>query len=142
MGNEKKLKHLEFIQGIINRMGNNSFLIKGWCITLVVGIFAITITNDNYLFLLISIIPTVTFWYLDGFFLKTEKLYRELYKNVAGTEEEKIDFLMNVNKAEYKKKVGSVLQVMFSKTLLPFYGMLLIVLGIFISLVYFKILTI
>ena len=38
---EKKLKHLEFIQNAINRMASNSFIIKGWCITLIVGLFAL-----------------------------------------------------------------------------------------------------
>ncbi len=32
---EKKLKHLEFIQNTITRMANNSFLLKGWTITVV-----------------------------------------------------------------------------------------------------------
>ena len=30
---EEQIKHLEFIQGIINRMNSNSFAIKGWAIT-------------------------------------------------------------------------------------------------------------
>ena len=37
-----KLKHLEFIQGIITRMANNSFMLKGWAVTLVAGIFALS----------------------------------------------------------------------------------------------------
>ena len=41
MGNENKLKHLELIQGIINRMASNSFALKGWAVTLVAGIFAL-----------------------------------------------------------------------------------------------------
>gem|GEM_PF-6654994 len=31
---ENKRKHLDLIQAIITRLSNNSFLIKGWCITL------------------------------------------------------------------------------------------------------------
>lgn len=38
---ESKIKHLEMIQGIINRMASNSFYLKGWAVTLVAGIFAI-----------------------------------------------------------------------------------------------------
>ena len=38
---EKKLKHLEFIQNVILRMNNNSFLIKGWAITLISALFAL-----------------------------------------------------------------------------------------------------
>ena len=32
---EKKIKHLEMIQGVINRMAGNSFALKGWSVTLI-----------------------------------------------------------------------------------------------------------
>ena len=37
---EAKLKHLEFIQAAIARMATNSFLFKGWAMTIAVGIAA------------------------------------------------------------------------------------------------------
>ena len=40
--NDKKLKHLEFVQNVITRMNTNSFLIKGWSVTLVAAIFALS----------------------------------------------------------------------------------------------------
>jgi len=36
---EKKLKHLEMLQGVINRMANNSFLLKGWSVVLISALF-------------------------------------------------------------------------------------------------------
>lgn len=59
---EKKFKHLDLIQGIINRMASNSFMLKGWAVTLMVGIFALaskdtdkdTFINENIRPLLIS----------------------------------------------------------------------------------------
>ena len=47
---EMKLKHLEFIQGIITRMANNSFMLKGWAVTLVAGIFALSSKDSDQLF--------------------------------------------------------------------------------------------
>jgi len=35
---EAKLKHLEMIQDVIKRMASNSFLLKGWSLTLVVAL--------------------------------------------------------------------------------------------------------
>ena len=29
---QQKLKHLEFIQGVINRLATNSFQMKGWSV--------------------------------------------------------------------------------------------------------------
>lgn len=38
---ERKINHLGMIQGVINRMASNSFALKGWAVTLVVGIFVL-----------------------------------------------------------------------------------------------------
>ena len=37
---EYNVKHLEMIQAIIERMGNNSFIIKGWSFTSIGALFA------------------------------------------------------------------------------------------------------
>jgi hypothetical protein len=73
-------KELDMIQGIITRMGANSFQCKGWLI----GIFAfvMAMNKDSNLFglwVLILIAPVLLFWYLDGFFLYVEQRYRDLY---------------------------------------------------------------
>jgi len=43
-------KEIDLVQNVINRMANNSFLLKGWLITLIVGVLALTsdtiVTND------------------------------------------------------------------------------------------------
>lgn len=58
---ESKIKHLEMIQGIINRMASNSFYLKGWAVTLVAGIFAISAKDSEKTFFLISYIPILIF---------------------------------------------------------------------------------
>ena len=47
---EDKYKHLEMIQNIIQRMATNSFMLKGWAVTLIVAIFALADKdmNQNY----------------------------------------------------------------------------------------------
>lgn len=98
MEQENKLKHLEFIQGIINRMGQNSFLLKGWTVTLLVGLFALANVKDmDFKFVLIAYIPAVFFWCLDGYFLWNERMFRKLYDDVRGRKPENVDFSMNVS---------------------------------------------
>jgi len=114
---EKKLKHLEFIQNTINRMANNSFIIKGWCITLVVALIALLEKeniNNNYI--PFSFIPLLFFWFLDAFFLKTERQYRRLYVDVSKKGKKEIDFSMDIT--PYKE---CCVEALFSRTLLPFY---------------------
>ncbi len=117
---EKKLKHLEFIQNVITRMNSNSFLIKGWTITLVSALFALAAKDSNLKFVMVSYIAIPVFWILDGFFIAVEKRYRELYNEVAGKDKGNIDFKMDASK--FNKDDATWLSGIFSKTLIPFYG--------------------
>ena len=70
-----KLKHLEFIQNAINRMANNSFIIKGWCITLAVALIALLEKKDiNKCYIVFSFLPLLFFWFLDAFLIKLKLL--------------------------------------------------------------------
>jgi len=122
---ENKRKHLEFIQGVITRGNTNSFMIKGWAITLVSALFALAAKDSNKMYVLITYVPIPLFWILDGFYLSKERQFRELYKKVAGIKEDDIDFLMNIK--EYYKDKNTWLRSMFSSTLIPFYGSLIVV---------------
>ena len=80
LATESKLKHLEMIQAVISRMANNSFLIKGWCLTLVSGLLALAGGNGgNTKLVFVTYLPVLMFWYLDGFFLQQERLFRKIY---------------------------------------------------------------
>ena len=112
-----KLKHLEFIQNAINRMANNSFIIKGWCITLAVALIALLEKKDiNKCYIVFSFLPLLFFWFLDAFFLKTERQYRRLYADVSKKGKKEIDFSMDIT--PYKE---CYVEALFSRTLLPFY---------------------
>jgi hypothetical protein len=95
---ENKSRHLELIQGVINRMASNSFMIKGWAITLVAALFVLANKDTNPTFFYIAYIPTIMFWVLDAYYLTIERRYRALYKEVCGKREEEIDFLMDTKR--------------------------------------------
>ena len=76
MGN--KLKHLEFIQGVINRMANTSFLLRGWSITVIAALFALSTKERELSLSVLALFLTTVFWFLDAFFLWQERLYCEL----------------------------------------------------------------
>jgi hypothetical protein len=76
---DNEVKHLEMIQAIIARMGQNSFVIKGLTITLFAGTFALLekgLCSFSFCFL---IIPIVFLWFLDSYYLRKERQYRKLY---------------------------------------------------------------
>ena len=118
-------KHLEFIQGVINRLSTNSFLLKGWSVVLVSALFALSAADSRPAFIFLAYIPAIVFWGLDGFFLWQEQLYRALYDAVRGMNEEEIDFSMST--APFKTDDGpSWFGATLSKTLVPFHGVLFI----------------
>lgn len=123
---ESKLKHLEMIQAVITRMANNSFLVKGWCLTLVSGLLALAGGKDgNAKLVFVTYLPLLMFWYLDGFFLQQERLFRKIYDYKRLQRE--TDFAISpVDIPSDKKKVDGVVRIMVSKTLLAFYGLTLI----------------
>ena len=121
---ETKLKHLEFIQNTINRMAKNSFLLKGWAITIIGGLLAFSIKEMDCLYVLVSLVILIFFWLLDGYYLYQEKLYIKLYDHVRQQSVDKIDFSMAT---DYFKKDIDWKNCFFSKTMLLFYGGLLIV---------------
>lgn len=64
-----KIKHLEFVQNTISRLAGNSFLLKGWAVTLVSGIFTLSSKESNPLFFIVAYIPIIVFWCLDANYL-------------------------------------------------------------------------
>ena len=120
---DRKLKHLDFIQGVINRLSTNSFLLKGWSVVLVSALFALSANNSNVKFILLAYFPAIAFWALDAYFLSLERDYRSLYEKVRRLEANDIDFSMDIREV----KTGSMgwASAFLSKTLLVFHGALI-----------------
>ena len=122
---ENKRKHLEFIQNVITRMNSNSFLIKGWVITLVSALFALAAKDANLNYVIITYIAIPLFWGLDGFYLSQERQYRQLYNHVIGRGEDEIDFSMNAT--VYNQGRNSWTSTLFSKAIWPLYAIMIII---------------
>lgn len=74
--NEKYLDHL---QAVIARHNSNSFMIKGWTITIATAIFAIAGTWKEPILALVALVPISVFWILDSFYLANERCFVSLY---------------------------------------------------------------
>jgi len=130
-------KEVDLIQNVISRMANNSFLLKGWLITLIVAVLALTkdtlVTNDVTYLSIILLLPLIVFWYLDAYFLHKERCYRKLYNWVIQNRETTNEFTYNLDYTRFENNVEGILKTMFSPTLRFFYGITaLILIGIFI----------
>jgi hypothetical protein len=136
---ECMLREMDMTQDIIRRMASNSFLLKGWAVTLVVGIMLLQGPHKYQVSL--ALVPLVAFWYLDAYFLRQERLYRKLYAWVIGHRLTTEEHLFDMDATRFGGEVDSPVRTMFcgplvivdekhsrkTGTLLCFYGPMAIV---------------
>ena len=131
--NEEKIKHLEFIQTIITRMAKNSFMIKGWTITILTAIFLLANKDTNSLFVFVALIPTIFFFFLDAYYLQIERKYRKLYDLVISENSVKRMSLKVLPSSKEDKT--TFIQALFSKTIITFYvGLIVALIAMYIFL--------
>lgn len=127
---DDKKKHLEFIQIAINRMASNSFILKGWNITLIVGLFALTMSKLSTSYLYLAILPAIAFWGLDAYYLHQERLFRELYDSVRKTKRKDIDpYSLSTKSVNFNR---NWFYTAFSPTIILLHGSVILFIIIFI----------
>lgn len=83
---------LNLIQTQIQRMGNNSFIIKGWYVTIQLALIVYLFKNTEWGYKWnILIVPLIGCSMYDIFFLRLERIYREKYSwNIAEIEKNRL----------------------------------------------------
>lgn len=141
---DDKRLHLELVQNVVSRMATNSFSIKGWTVTLVAALMALSAaTASEKLFFFITYVPTFAFWFLDSYFLSLEKIYRKIYEYAADDklaieEHYSLDKQIYINRYPAENNDNKycgfkhVANCCLSKTVWPFYlGLIVLVSLIF-----------
>jgi hypothetical protein len=121
-------KEIDLIQDVIKRLASNSFLIKGWYITVTSASMLISRSNlkDHFaISLWVVLIAPILFWLLDAYFLAQELLFRKLYQWVI---RERLKgnqtFLYDLNAAKrFGGRFMATVKAAFSPTLLIFYAL-------------------
>lgn len=127
-----RLKHLEMIQQVINRLAGNSFLIKGWSITLVSALLLFIAKEDKDQIGWAAMLVVLAFWLLDALYLQKEKQFRALYDHYRlQPSDVETDFNMNPN--DYRNQTDSLLKVLVSPSIISLHLPLLI--GIVLGLI-------
>ena len=129
MKTEDRLKILaeevKNLQEIIKRMASNSLEIKKWAVTLIVGTMILK-SEQNQVF--VALIPLFSFWFLDSYYLRQEKLFRKKYEYLINIRKFCDEEFFDVNPKKYNKEVDSILRICFSVSTLPFYGCIFVIL--------------
>ncbi len=124
MGN--LIKHLDYIQQTITRMATVSFQIKAWNIGLVTAVFAFAARDRESAYLWAALLPALMLWFLDSYYLRQERLFRELYDAVRKPDVQVEPFSMDTRPYSHLPRVQR-LRVFVSPTLLSFHGTVLAV---------------
>ena len=119
---EEVIKHLEIIQGVINRLAHASFLVKGWSMTILAAgmLFISRIPDSSPLVMGSFLIPVFGVWFSDTYFLWQERMFRGIYDDVRM--QTSTNFEMNID-AQKAKPGCKYYHALFSITLLSFYLM-------------------
>lgn len=136
------MKSMEFCQDIIKRMADNSFRLKQYfllAITAVVTLFSKIIFFEKlqYQFHISNfflIAPFLVFPYLDAYYLKQERLFREIYndfmKCINNNRMDRKPFDMKPTKEQ--REQFSTWNIIFSISIAPFYSIIICILQGFI----------
>ena len=119
MANEKMIKHLELIQGVVARLSAHSFRLKTLALVKVAALLLAFSPAEKETLLVLAPIAALLLWGLDAWFLREERAYRRHYDMVRKLRDEDVDFGMDVT--EHR---GSFSRAMFSATLMWFYLLL------------------
>jgi len=115
--------HLEMIQSVVSRLGQNSFALKGWTVTLVAALLTVSVHGHNPHVALVAALPTALLGLLDAYYLWQERLFRALYDSVRARPEGTVDFSMDTDPFRANARWTSAL------TSAPVLGFYLVILG-------------
>lgn len=121
--NNDQIKHLEMIEGVIERMAKSSFLYKGWALSILAVVLVLLKSPYTEVLDLLGIIPLLGFWVLDAYFLKQERLFRRLYDSIRL--KNATNFSMDTSEFD---ALENWFKIAFSKSIFWFYSPLVIIL--------------
>lgn len=120
-----RTKHLDYVTAAIERMAANSFKCKSWAIALTCAVLALNKIENSIHAPVIAILALISLWRLDAYYLRLERLFRELYSDVRIHDFSASPYDMSLE--PYNNKVQSIFRIMFSKSELLVYMPTLII---------------
>lgn len=132
---DNKYKHMDYVQSSISRMASNSFYLKGWNVTIIAAIVALSFKESDWRIYTCALVLNIVFWILDAYYLKQETLFRKLFEKISKiSDDTQVDFSMNTD--EFEKDVSAIICNMFANiSITPLYLSITVVLLILIHIV-------
>ncbi|WQX16377.1 hypothetical protein E5P69_06880 [Helicobacter pylori] len=124
------IEELKILQGIINRMTQNSLECKKWTLALVVGVLSLKIEaiSNSYGLCVLGVL-LLCFWFLDAYYLMQEKLFRKQYQWLIENRLKTDERLSEVFPAHQTCQSMQLLSAMRSRSLFPYWVLGLCLVG-------------
>jgi hypothetical protein len=113
-----RLKHLEMIQAAVSRMASQCATLKNYCVTISVALAGFAITLQRPVVALLTLVPILSFAFLDARYVQLERRFRERFDAVTA---EGWDTLPNFNMGKKADPVSPYWSVFFSWSVAGFY---------------------
>lgn len=114
-------KHFEMVQAVISRFAGNSLTCKGWCISIVAGLYGLAGKDADWRFGLLALASIFLFAGIDALYLRLERCYRALYGQLVAGDASVKRFDMSI---EHCRKTQPYHRAFFSRTILLFYSVM------------------
>ncbi|MFP6060451.1 hypothetical protein ACLF9L_07370 [Helicobacter pylori] len=116
------IEELKILQGVINRMAQNSLECKKWTLALAVGVLSLKIEAISHLYgLCVLGVLLACFYLLDAYYLTQERLFREQYQWLIKNRFQTDERLFEVFPAHQTCRCVQFLCSMFSFSLFPYW---------------------
>lgn len=139
--NPAVIAHISLLQGVINRMANNSASCKTWCITLVAALLSLAGATHTPGIITFSLVPVLIFGFMDAMYLAQEKAYRDLYKHIITQISNQSYSLTSVYDARASVSVKHFCSSLMSWSVFPVYLSLILAYLLFSLAGWFVVLT-
>ncbi|MCQ2867666.1 hypothetical protein JT255_03760 [Helicobacter pylori] len=124
------VEELKILQGVINRMAQNSLECKKWTLALAVGVLSLKIEAISHLYgLCVLGVLLACFYLLDAYYLKQEKLFRKQYQWLIENRLKTDERLFKVLPAHQTCQLTQLLSAMRSPSLFPYWVLALCLVG-------------
>lgn len=120
------------MQGIIQRMAENSRSCKTWCITIVSAVLILVARIEEPDYTMTALVPTILFLFLDTYYLALERGFRASYDAFVEklhTADEDISSDLYVVETT-GSRLSHFLSSLLSFSIWPFYLILFLIIGV------------
>ncbi|GHQ18795.1 hypothetical protein VN1215_11540 [Helicobacter pylori] len=124
------IEELKILQGVINRMAQNSLECKKWTLALAVGVLSLKIEaiSNSYGLCVLGVL-LLCFWFLDAYYLTQERSFRKQYQWLIENRLKTDERLFEVLPDHQTCRCVQFLCSMFSFSLFPYWVLGLCLVG-------------